>query len=141
MRYYRCKCGKREAWGSDSPRSCRGCSECGTTLVTHPDLHREPAPHDWEEEWTVGAKSGWRGKVRRCTRCYCEEVLSFAFTVDGQSYTTEAAELSVAAILSMSTGEIRNIARDDGKHQKLGGLQLIDLTASPVFITWPEGFA
>ena len=49
MLYYRCKCGKSEAWGSMPPFPCTGCSECGTTLDTSPSLHHEPKPHELRE--------------------------------------------------------------------------------------------
>lgn len=47
MRYYRCKCGKRESWGSMPPDQCQGCPDCKTTLDEHPSSHRAPAPHEF----------------------------------------------------------------------------------------------
>lgn len=46
MTYYRCKCGKSEAWGSMSPFPCIGCSVCGTTLDTSSSLHGATKPHE-----------------------------------------------------------------------------------------------
>lgn len=51
MKYYRCKCGKAEAWGSMGPRACQGCKECGTTLNSGPDGHRTPEPHEWVPQY------------------------------------------------------------------------------------------
>ena len=51
MQYYRCKCGKREAWSSMGVRDCQGCSECGTTLAQHPDYHKDTAPHEWVKRY------------------------------------------------------------------------------------------
>lgn len=47
MQYYRCKCGKREAWSSMGVTQCQGCPECGTNLTQHPDDHKDPLPHDY----------------------------------------------------------------------------------------------
>jgi len=47
MRFYRCRCGKAEAFGSMSPARCIGCGKCGTTLELAPSLHRAPDPHEW----------------------------------------------------------------------------------------------
>lgn len=46
MMYYRCKCGKCEAWGSMPPNPCDGCDDCGTNLSAHPDFHSPPEPHN-----------------------------------------------------------------------------------------------
>lgn len=47
MKYYRCKCGKSEAWGSYPPVKCVGCPTCDTTLELHPDYHEKPSPHEF----------------------------------------------------------------------------------------------
>lgn len=47
MKYYRCQCGKREAWGSMPPPRCTGCPDCGTTLDTSPTAHTAPEPHHY----------------------------------------------------------------------------------------------
>lgn len=47
MKYYRCKCGKHQAYGSMPPAKCEGCPECNTTLETHSDFHRQPEPHEF----------------------------------------------------------------------------------------------
>ena len=74
MRYYRCKCGKRTAMGSDSPAPCDGCPECGTTLDSHPAHHSTPEPHRWgKPEWEIDAKSGDRWQVQKCQNTYCRE--------------------------------------------------------------------
>lgn len=68
MQYYRCKCGERTAFGSMSPYPCQGCPECNTTLETHPDLHREPKPHDFSEVQTVMTDEGPKS-VTYCRWC------------------------------------------------------------------------
>lgn len=70
MKYYRCKCGKAEMWGSDGPRPCQGCDECHTTLAGHPDDHKEPIPHDWTTETTLRD-----GKVVH-ERTYCKRCMT-----------------------------------------------------------------
>lgn len=48
MVYYRCKCGKSQAWGGlMPPNQCTGCPECGTTLEVHPSLRKSPKPHEF----------------------------------------------------------------------------------------------
>lgn len=73
MRYYRCECGKSEAWSSMGVARCRGCPDCGRTLEEHPDDHRPPSPHDWREEWRIDRTTGERWQVRECNRCHREE--------------------------------------------------------------------
>ena len=67
MQYYRCKCGKREAWGGMPPYPCTSCADCGTTLDTGPDRHRESRPHELrptEVETDAGVAF-----LHRCTWC------------------------------------------------------------------------
>ena len=47
MRYYRCKCGGTESWGSMGPTPCQRCKKCGSNLAGSPESHREPEPHKW----------------------------------------------------------------------------------------------
>ena len=69
MRYIRCKCGERIGWTSDGTAPCDGCSECNTTLETHPSLHRTPVPHDLVERY-----DGRTGKpYKRCRLCGYKE--------------------------------------------------------------------
>ena len=42
MRYWECKCGKLQAFGSDAPAECMGCSSCGTNCYK-----KEPLDHIW----------------------------------------------------------------------------------------------
>lgn len=65
MRYYRCRCGKQEAWGSLPPQSCQGCAECGTTLEQHPERHVVPAPHEWVTRYDQDTGEPYE----RCSRC------------------------------------------------------------------------
>lgn len=67
MKFYRCKCGAREAYGSMSPYPCSGCEKCGTTLEQHPDDHRIPKPHDWQTE-LVETDEGKKPRTR-CSWC------------------------------------------------------------------------
>lgn len=50
MQYYRCKCGKSEIFGSDSPRPCDKCDECGSDFAQSPNYHREPQEHNWHKK-------------------------------------------------------------------------------------------
>ena len=68
MRYYRCKCGKREIIGSDYPMPCQSCSECGTTIEGGPGLHKEPEPHAWQTEKTFKNDVLVR-EATYCSRC------------------------------------------------------------------------
>ena len=66
MQYYRCKCGKTEAWdsGLGNP-ACAGCNECGTTLVQHPGEHKPREPHTIIIKYKDdGTPFEW------CERCY-----------------------------------------------------------------------
>lgn len=48
MNYYKCKCGKKEYWGSGMPvHDCMGCEECKTTYAQHSDHHKPLQPHQW----------------------------------------------------------------------------------------------
>jgi len=49
MRFYRCKCGESEAYGSMPPYRCSKCSKCGSDLAESPESHREPVPHEFED--------------------------------------------------------------------------------------------
>lgn len=68
MRYYRCKCGKRTAWGSMPPYPCSGCPDCGTTLDESPDSHRAPTPHEFIET-PVETDNGPQ-PLTRCRWCH-----------------------------------------------------------------------
>jgi hypothetical protein len=54
---------------------CQGCDECKTTLAQGPELHRDIAPHEWQNRWTVDKVTGQRGKERICLHCYKHEPL------------------------------------------------------------------
>lgn len=70
MTYYRCKCGKREYFGSGMyPHDCEGCEECGTTLETSAETHRPIAPHDWETKYDENTGKPYK----RCKKCYQKE--------------------------------------------------------------------
>lgn len=80
MRYYRCKCGKHQAWSSMGVADCGGCDECQTTLAEGPNGHRDIAPHEWREEWEIDKESGERWKERICLRCMKRERVESATT-------------------------------------------------------------
>lgn len=67
MLYYRCKCGKREAWGSMPPPQCAICPECKSDLALSKDSHSEPKPHEFEET-DVQTDEGVK-KLSRCRWC------------------------------------------------------------------------
>lgn len=68
MQYYRCKCGKCEAWGSMPPYACSGCGDCGTTLDTHAEMHSMPKPHDFSEVEHIKVDQG-EVTITRCRLC------------------------------------------------------------------------
>lgn len=67
MRYYRCKCGERQSWGSMPPYPCQKCPACGSDLAESPDLHREPQDHDWRTQ-QVETDNGPQ-PITRCSWC------------------------------------------------------------------------
>jgi len=67
MLHYRCRCGKRTAFGSMPPDRCRGCPECGTTLDLSPEHHQPIQPHNFRAE-QVETDDGPR-PLTRCSRC------------------------------------------------------------------------
>ena len=68
MQYYRCKCGLRRMFGSDTPRPCEGCDQCNTTLEQDPDHHTTPEPHQWVTKYNQN--TGARKQV--CRHCLVE---------------------------------------------------------------------
>ena len=69
MQYYRCKCGKAEAWGSMPPYQCSSCKHCGSDLAQAPDLHRDPVPHDFSHVEQVRTDEGPK-PLTRCKYCH-----------------------------------------------------------------------
>ena len=65
MQYYRCKCGKCEAWGSLVPARCEGCDECGTTLDVSASLHTTPIPHTYVTKYDEDSGAPYQ----ICSRC------------------------------------------------------------------------
>jgi hypothetical protein len=68
MQYYRCKCGESQSWGSYGPAACTSCPKCGSDLALGPELHRDPAPHQFERP-TVDTDDGPVPGVTICIRC------------------------------------------------------------------------
>lgn len=61
MNYSKCKCGETEWFGSDPPRACQRCPDCGTGPGG-----REPEFHDPKPRFSssTGAQVGYR-----CSKC------------------------------------------------------------------------
>ena len=71
MKFYQCKCGAAQSWGSLSPNQCRRCATCGSDLATGPSLHRDPKPHAMRaEQVSLEIDEGlmW-GALTRCIWC------------------------------------------------------------------------
>jgi hypothetical protein len=70
MNYWRCRCGKTQAWESGmSPAGCRVCAECGSTLGTGPGHHLPQAEHRWELRRLVrGRTEVW--EFEECAGCH-----------------------------------------------------------------------
>ena len=67
MMYSRCKCGKSTSVHSGYPDPpCHVCPECGSTLASHPDQHKEPQPHKWEQRYDPATGEP---TLRRCRVC------------------------------------------------------------------------
>lgn len=97
MRYFRCKCGKREVWSSMGMPECSGCPECHTTLEETPSMHQEPSPHRWEDEWRiVDQKTGESGLFVRCSRCNVSGLKSVMVPDDRIRFTVDGAEQRLA---------------------------------------------
>jgi hypothetical protein len=63
---YRCKCGNRWASSSMGMQDCQGCPKCNTTLASHPNYHKAPAPHEFITRYNP--KTGEPYEV--CNKCY-----------------------------------------------------------------------
>jgi hypothetical protein len=69
MIYGRCKCGKREFWGSGmEPPTCCPCKHCGTVPAHSPHAHPAPTPHDWYQHM-VDTDAGPQ-PLSRCRLCH-----------------------------------------------------------------------
>lgn len=53
MKYYRCKCGDQQSYGSMPPPFCHACPLCGSNLATHPADHDDAAPHVYYDEMVM----------------------------------------------------------------------------------------
>lgn len=67
MQTYKCKCGKREVWGSYGPDACDKCYHCNTKPSLGPIPHNDPVPHNWRET-SVETDDG-NGILTRCSFC------------------------------------------------------------------------
>lgn len=68
MRYYRCKCGQLESWGTMRPPQCSWCEACQSNPAETPDTHRtERTPHKWYQE-KVDTDAG-EAELTRCVYC------------------------------------------------------------------------
>ena len=68
MQYYRCKCGKSEAWTSMGVSECATCKHCGSDLAMGPEGHAEtPAPHEYVAKYNEDTGIPYE-VCRRCLR-------------------------------------------------------------------------
>lgn len=68
MRYYRCRCGKEEAWTTIGVTACNWCAACGTTLAESPEGHSEVRTPHRLEATTVRTDEG-DATLSRCKWC------------------------------------------------------------------------
>lgn len=69
MKYYRCRCGKREHWNSGFPiYDCQGCRDCNTTIAGGPEGHRTPVPPHQMARLQVESDEG-EAFEHRCWDC------------------------------------------------------------------------
>jgi hypothetical protein len=61
MRYWECKCGNLQAFGSDSPSPCVSCHKCGTNA-----FKQEPEPHVFRIKYN---EDTGEPKYERCIKC------------------------------------------------------------------------
>lgn len=69
MQYWRCKCGKSQAFGSMPPDRCASCKACGSDFAQAPDRHRDPLPHDFSHTKQVETDNGPQ-PLTRCRYCH-----------------------------------------------------------------------
>lgn len=62
MRYWECKCGALQAFGSDPPEPCVVCSRCNTNA-----FKKEPEPHDFRIQHDVNTGEP---KYSMCIKCH-----------------------------------------------------------------------
>lgn len=105
MRFYRCKCGEHQAYGSDSPSRCSACAKCGSDLAESPSLHREPVPHEFYAE-TVETNGGTQ-ELDRCKYCH---------RTRKQIWPTGAESVDAAAVLALLRVEHPHTIQSIGSH-------------------------
>lgn len=103
MRYYRCQCGERTAWGSMPPFPCSGCEKCGTTLEEAPGLHRTPEPHNWRPT-TVETDEGPK-TLTRCSWCSARK------PIDAGAAVAEAIRNTKEPLPHVSRSDVMNMHR------------------------------
>ena len=62
MRYWECKCGKLQAFGSDAPPECMECSICGTNAFKN-----KPENHDFKIRYS---EDTGKPKYSMCMVCH-----------------------------------------------------------------------
>lgn len=67
--FYRCKCGRAQAWSSMGVSLCDVCPDCGSNLALGPDSHRDPAPHDMALVQEIATDQG-KATITRCRHCH-----------------------------------------------------------------------
>lgn len=77
MRYYRCKCGNAESWGSIGPFRCARCTKCGSDLAEGPKCHSEPLAHSMRREEVEVETDAGKVRVGQLSRChFCMRTLA-----------------------------------------------------------------
>jgi hypothetical protein len=61
MRFWKCKCGASEAFGSDPPAPCTKCDKCGSDL-----FGGEPKPHYYVTKYDENSGKPYE----LCNQCY-----------------------------------------------------------------------
>lgn len=73
MKYYQCKCGQYQSWGSLGPKRCAWCKLCQTTPAGGPSEHKteQPAHEMFTTSVEMKTDAGKvEGQLTRCIHCY-----------------------------------------------------------------------
>lgn len=134
MKYYRCKCGKSEAWGSQPPPRCSWCKACESDPASSPELHSERTPHLFDLVEKVETDNG-ESQLTRCRYCLktrkeVEKLEADAFyIVDGQRFDV------IGPVIGMTVRSKLGIGREGYSLHFLEGnsmsLPINDLTPIP----------
>jgi len=109
MRYYTCKCGNLQCFGSDPPSPCVGCDKCNT------NCYRE-TPKDHELRLQYDENTG-EPKHYICTRCY------HRFPLRGDEMNKSIQLMTKAFMINESQGEP---TEDDHSRYKEAAKKMVD---------------